>query len=324
VSGTLLNSSAVVLGFALLSPVLWSYLVFGVLLVVGLVAMFLRDDWQKARGFNRLILLGPIFYAAPVAAFGSEHFTVTKVIASIIPAWMPWHLFWVYFVGACFIAGGLSLVTRIQARLAASLFSMTFFLFVAMMHFPAWVRHPENRFALAFVFRELSFSAGALALAVSLTNSRERTTEIARTIARYFIAVAVLFFSYEQFMHPDHVPGIPLERVTPEWIWGHGIWTYLVAAVYAAAGAMLLVGKKTRAAAIWIGCAVFFVELAVYVPIAVVGRANLESFNYMADTLMFCGSILLLAGAMPKDDEHQISGKIESHTRGDRLSQAAE
>jgi uncharacterized membrane protein YphA (DoxX/SURF4 family) len=98
----------------------------------------------------------------------------------------------------------------------------------------------------------------------------------------------------------------------------------LVAAVYAAAGAMLLVGKKTRAAAIWIGCAVLFVELAVYVPIAVVGRANLESFNYMADTLMFCGSILLLAGAMPKDDEHQISGKIESHTRGDRLSQAAE
>jgi hypothetical protein len=39
---------------------------------------------------------------------------------------------------------------------------------------------------------------------------------------------------------------------------------------------------------------------------------------------MFCGSILLLAGAMPKDDEHQISEKIESHTRGDRLSRAAE
>src|SRR6185369_3329537 len=133
------------LGFALLSPVLWSYLVFGVALAVGLVAMFLRGDWQHARGFDRLILLGPIFYAAPLAAFGTEHFTLTKVIASIIPKWIPWHYFWAYLVGACFIAAALSLVTGIQARLAASLVALTMFLFVALMYFPSWLRHLDNR-----------------------------------------------------------------------------------------------------------------------------------------------------------------------------------
>jgi uncharacterized membrane protein len=84
-----------------------------VVLAIGLVAVFLRGDWQKARGFNKLILFGPLFYAAPLAAFGTEHFTLTEAITSIIPAWIPWHQFWAYFVSACFIAAALSLVTRI-------------------------------------------------------------------------------------------------------------------------------------------------------------------------------------------------------------------
>ena len=279
---------------------IWFYFVGGVVLAIGLVAIFLRADWQRARGFDKLILLGPLFYAAPIAAFGTEHFTVTEAITSIMPAWIPWHQFWVYFVGACFIAAALSLVTRIQARLSASL---TFFLFVALMHAPSWAQNPRNRFALAIVLREISFSGGALALAASLTQRwRKRGTQILATIARYFVAIPVLFFSFEQFMHGDHVPGILLEPVTPQWVYGHAIWTYLAAVVYAVAGALLLVGKKTRSAATWLGLTVLFVELVVYVPIGVVERASLNNgLNYLADTLMFCGAVLLLAGAMPRE-----------------------
>jgi uncharacterized membrane protein len=293
---------AVVVLLAIPSQVLWAYFAFAVVLAVGVAAMLLRGDWQKTRGFEKLILFGPLFYAAPVAAFGTEHFTVTEGIASIVPAWIPWHLFWVYLVGACFIAAGLSLVTKIQARLAASLLAFTFFMFVVLMDVPGWAQSPRDRFALTVALRELSFSGGALALAASLgARAREDAANVFATIARYFIAVPVLFYSFEQFLHADHVPGIPLEMVTPTWVYGHAIWTYLPAVVYAIAGAMLLVGKKTRAAATWAGLTVLFVELVVYVPIAVVDRANLEGFNYMADTLMFCGAVLLLAGAMPRE-----------------------
>jgi uncharacterized membrane protein YphA (DoxX/SURF4 family) len=302
-SGSLVNSSAAMAFVAIPSQVIWSYLAFGVVLAIGLVAIFVRGDWQKARGFDRLILLGPLFYAAPIAAFGTEHFTVTEGIASIIPAWIPWHQFWVYFVGACFIAAALSLVTGIEARLAASLLALTFFLFVVLMHAPAWAHDPRNRFGLTLVLREISFSGGALALAASLSEQwRERGEHILATIARYFLAIPVLFFSFEQFLHGDHVPGIPLEPLTPQWIYGHAIWTYLAAVVYAVAGTLLLVGKKTRAAAAWLGLTVLFVELVVYVPIGVVERASLDNgLNYVADTLMFCGAVLMLAGAMPRE-----------------------
>jgi len=289
--------------FAIPSDVIWSYFSFGVVSAIGLAVIFLRGDWQESRGLDKLILFGPLFYAAPLAAFGTEHFTQTQAIASIVPAWIPWHLFWAYFVGTCFIAAGLSLVTKIQARLAAGLLALTFFLFVVLMDAPGWAQEPRSRFAAALTLRELSFSGGALALAASLSAQwSERGARLFATIARYFIVIGVLFYSVEQFLHANYVPGVPLNRLTPTWIYGHAIWTYVAAVGYAVTGALLLIGKKTRAAATWLGLTVLFVELVVYVPIGIVDRASLGlGLNYMADTLMYCGAVLLLAGAMPRE-----------------------
>jgi uncharacterized membrane protein YphA (DoxX/SURF4 family) len=288
---------------AIPSEVIWSYCVGGVIFAIGVVAILVRGDWQKARGLDKLVLFGPVFYAAPLAAFGTEHFTLTKAIASIVPSWIPWHLFWTYFVGACFIAAALSLVTGVQARLSAGLLALNFFLFVVLMDVPGWVQNPRDRFALTLALRELSFSGGPLALAASFTQQwRERNTYILATIARYFVAIPVLFYSFEQFMHADHVPGVPLERLTPAYIHGHAFWAYLAAVVYAVGSILLLAGKKTRVAASWVGLSVFVVELFVYVPIAIVERASLDNgLNYLGDTLMFCGAVLLLAGAMPRE-----------------------
>ena len=44
------------------------------------------------------------------------------------------------------------------------------------------------------------------------------------------------------------------------------------------------------------------VELVVYAPIGIVERASLNNgLNYVGDTLMFCGAVLLIAGAMPRE-----------------------
>jgi uncharacterized membrane protein len=300
----LTNWSAVVALVIIPSQVVWSYSAFFVVLGIGLVMMFLRGDWQRARGLDKVILFGPLFYAAPIAAFGVEHFTLTEVIASIVPSWIPWHHFWTYLVGACFIAAALSLVTGIQTRLAASLLALTFFLFVVLMDVPFWAHHPHDRFGLTILLRELSFSGGPLALAASLGGQgRDLGRRILATIGRYFVAIPVLFYSFEQFLHADHVPGVPLEPLIPAYIHGHAIWSYIAAVVYAVGGILLLVNKRTRAAAAWVGLAVLLVELAVYVPIGVVERASLDKgLNYVADTLMFCGTVLLLAGAMPREE----------------------
>jgi len=303
VSGSLLSSAANPVLGAIPADVIWSSSVAVVVLAIGLAVIFLRDDWSRARGLDKLVLLGPPFYAAPLAAFGTEHFTRTDAIASIVPEFIPWHHFWAYFVGACFVAAALSLVTRIQTRLAAALLALTFFLFVVLMDVPGWAQDPKDRLAMTLALRELTFSGGALALAASLGGPRhERGAALAATISRYFVAIPVLVYSVEQFLHGDQVPGVPLNRVTPDYVYGHAIWTYLTAVVYALGGSLLLLGKKTRAAATWLGLTVLLVVVVVYVPIQFVERASLDTgFNFLADTLMFCGAILLLANAMPRE-----------------------
>jgi uncharacterized membrane protein YphA (DoxX/SURF4 family) len=283
------------------ADVTWSYTVSGCVLALGLVVLVRRGGWREVPGLEKLILLGPLFYAAPLAAFGIEHFTRTQGIASLVPAFLPWHRFWAYFVGACFVAAPLSLVTGIQARLSASLLALTFFLFVVLMDAPVWIQRPGDRFALALVLRQLAFSGGALALAATLSEPGRRR-DLFATTARYFVALAALYYSVEQFAHADHVPGVPLRAVTPSYILGHGLWAYVAAVGYAITGILLVVGRKTRAAAAWLGATVLLVELVVYVPIGVVERASLNNgLNYVGDTLMFCGAVLLMAGAMPRE-----------------------
>jgi uncharacterized membrane protein YphA (DoxX/SURF4 family) len=302
---SLVHSSTFLALAVIPSQVIWSYSVSGAVFATGLATIFLRGNWQRAQGLDKLILFGPLFYAAPLAAFGTEHFTLNAAIASMVPSFIPWHVFWAYFIGACFIAAGFSLVTGIQARLAASLLALNFFLFVVLMDVPGWLQNPRDRIALALAFRELSFSAGPLALAASLAPQwRQQGNSLQATVARYFIALAVLYYSFEQFLHASNVPGVPLERMTPSYIVGHAFWAYLAAVVYAVGGVLLLIGRKTRLAAAVVGLSVFIVELFVYVPIGVVDRASLDNgLNYVGDTLMFCGAVLLLAGAMPREEK---------------------
>ena len=301
---SLVVSPAAVALVAIPMEVTWSYAVAGLVFVTGIVAIFLRGEWRTEPKLDKLILFGPLFYAVPIAAFGTEHFTLAKGIASIVPAWIPWHLFWVYLVGAGLIAAAFSLVTGIWVRLSSSLLALMFFLFVALMDVPGCIRNPHNRFTIILAFRELSFCAGPLALAASLSEEQSpRAARVAATIARYFIAIPVLFYAIEQLLHADHVPGIPLEMVTPAWLFGHSIWTYITAIVYAIAGIPLLVGKKARAAAAWIGLSVLLVILVEYVPIAVTDHDRLEGLNYLFDTLMYCGTVLMLAAAMPRSEQ---------------------
>src|SRR5215472_15570789 len=96
VSCNLANTPAAMIFLAIPREVIWSYSVGGVVFAIGIATIFLHGDWQKARGLEKLILFGPVFYAAPLAAFGTEHFTLTEIVASFVPAWIPWHMFWAY------------------------------------------------------------------------------------------------------------------------------------------------------------------------------------------------------------------------------------
>src|SRR5208337_2934063 len=75
-----------------------------------------KSDLAQARGLDKIVALSNLCFAAPLAVFGAEHFADSKDIMQIVPRYMPWHLFWTYFVGTALIAAGLSIATRIQVQ----------------------------------------------------------------------------------------------------------------------------------------------------------------------------------------------------------------
>ena len=130
--------------FGLPRTVFWIYVCASLLFVIGLIKI--SKELPQERGLDKIMPFGRLFFAIPMAVFGSEHFTVTADIAALIPRWIPAHTFWVYLVGIGFLCAALSIVVLVQARLAAALVGMTLLIFVFLMDVPAVVANPHNRF----------------------------------------------------------------------------------------------------------------------------------------------------------------------------------
>ncbi|WP_158944962.1 DoxX family membrane protein [Granulicella sp. S190] len=281
--------------------VFWLWFVGLVFLAVGLVAS--RKNLAAVHGLDKWIELGPAFVAAPLAVFSAEHFVSANSMQQMVPAWMTAHLFWVYFVGCALIAAATSLVAMKFVRLSATLLGVMFLLFVLMLHLPFAMTHPGERIAWTMVLRETAFACGAWALAVSQDpESRTGKRDWIILILRSCVAIAVIFFGVEQVLHPEFAPGVPDDKLTPAWIPLHTLWGYPVGVFLLIAGAALLLNFKPRTAAIWIGVLMTLLSAFLYLPILAVTHdpsQMTEAINFVADTLMFGGAALLLAGALP-------------------------
>jgi len=59
-----------------------------------------------------LIKSGPFLLAVSTIGFGIDHLRYLRLVASLIPSWISWRLFWCYLAAFAFIASGLSLGSR--------------------------------------------------------------------------------------------------------------------------------------------------------------------------------------------------------------------
>jgi uncharacterized membrane protein len=182
-----------------------------------------------------------------------------------------------------------------------------FFLFVCILYLPSALTHPQDRFGWTYALRDLCFCAGAWALAgLHGRASSPRESKWLILFARSVFALAAIFYAVEHFLHSDFAPGVPLEKTTPSWVPFPGIWAYLAGAVLLAAGIGLALNKKSRLAATSIGALMSVLTLLLYLPILILARGGSEindALNYAADTLLFAGSALALASALPRDPD---------------------
>ena len=272
------------------------------LLVVALWAA--KSDIARARGLDKIVALSNLCFAVPLAVFGALHLASAEFLMSMVPSYMPWRLFWAYLVGLALLCASLSIATKIQVRWSGLLFGIMMFLFVAMLDIPGVVASPGDRFAWTLAIRESAFAGGGWILAGSAMSGRGKDMLIA--VGRVTIAIAAIFYGVEHFLHPLACPGVPLEKLMPAWIPGRMLIGDLTGAFLLAAGIGILLARKTRMAATFLGSWIVLLVLFIYGPILVVSLMDpntgvkIEGINYFADTLLFAGAILGLASATPR------------------------
>ncbi|HUA83995.1 MAG TPA: hypothetical protein VMB85_09060 [Bryobacteraceae bacterium] len=268
------------------------------LLVIGLVAA--KNDIAQARGIDTVVALNYVCFALPLAVFGAEHFSPAKLLLNMVPRYMPWRLFWLYFVGVALIAASLSIATKIQVRWSGLLLGIMMFLFVAILYLPGAVT-VGSRIAWTVVFRESSFGGAGWVLAGIAIGGNGGGRLI--TVGRVLIAIAAIFFGVQHFLHPLGLPVVPLERQMPRWIPAGAFIDYLTGAFLILAGICFLLARMTRMAATYLGAWILFLVIVIYGPVLIGALADpntgvkIEGISYFADTLLFGGVILSLARA---------------------------
>jgi uncharacterized membrane protein len=278
-----------------------------------------RDDIARARGLDKIVALSNLCFAAPLAVFGALHLAAAKSLMTMVPSYMPWPLFWAYFFGFALLAASLSIATKILVRWSGLLFGIAMFCFVGMMDIPGALENPRDGFGWILAIREMAFGAGGWILAANAMSGQAMTKMMTETttgqakskliaVGRVVIAIAAIFYGVEHFLHPLGAPGVPLQKIMPEWIPGRPLIGYLTGAILLVAGASILLARKTRLAATYLGTWIVLLVVFIYGPILIAALTNpstdvkIEGINYFFDTLLFAGVILALASATPHSD----------------------
>jgi uncharacterized membrane protein len=148
----------------------------GCLVVAGTLPQPAAGSGRSIVWLDKLIPLGVYPLAFMVIVFGADHFIHVKFVASMVPAWIPGHVFWTYFAGAALIASGVGMITRIKSRLAATLLGAMLLTWVIILHIPRAIADPYSGIGGEWtsVFEALAESGIAFILGETLSEKDRR------------------------------------------------------------------------------------------------------------------------------------------------------
>jgi uncharacterized membrane protein len=299
--------------FGIDGQVFWPYFAGAAALALGLVFLPTQEI-RRAHGFDKLIWFGPLLVAMPMAIFGADHFMFAKFVAMIVPKWMPWRLFWAYFVGVALLAAAAGLTTRIYWRLAATMLGIMLLLFVLMMHIPNFIRLPHLISVRALLLRDTTLGAGIFSFAAwrnleatergGHAGFREVGSPLV-VIIRVLVAIPIAIFGILHIQNPAFAPGFPQDDPSlfislPSSIPAHVLWGYINGAIFIGCAVGLLTRRFARRSAMTLGVTVLVFVVVAYLPLTIRHASDVTTgLNYLAIHLALAGATLMLAGAIP-------------------------
>ena len=132
---------------------------------------------EKSFVSNKFLLIaGRIFFSIMLIAFGIDHFLYTEFVATLVPGWIPGHIFWTYFGAVALIGSGVCILLKIKIQLVATLLGIMLLLWLVILHIPRAIADPNEGKGneITSVFQALAFSGIAFIIAVCAGNAKQK------------------------------------------------------------------------------------------------------------------------------------------------------
>lgn len=139
-----------------------------------IVVVSAAPEWWRNKLPVNAGYLGKFCFAISLPAFGLSHFLYAQGAVGLIPAWIPWPLFWTYFTGVAHIAAGISILTNILSQLAATLLATMFSLFVLLLHLSRVITSPGSRLEWTMIFVAITMTGAAWLVAGSIKTTSKQ------------------------------------------------------------------------------------------------------------------------------------------------------
>jgi uncharacterized membrane protein len=176
-----------------------------------------------------------------------------------------------------------------------------FFLFLVLLHIPRIAGNSGNGNEWTSGFVALAMCGGAWILAnAAPLEAREKADPFLK-LGRYFFALAFVAFGIQHFVFGRYAAGLG-----PPWIPGRPLLAYLFGVIFVAAGAAIIIGKKTEMAAILLGAITFLYFLLLYVPLIIEHVHDSLPWTRGFEILALCGSALVLASSLPREENERV------------------
>jgi hypothetical protein len=158
----------------------WSVFPLAVMLSAAWVLyVWFADPWDRKHlrfiSGNGGLRIAHLLYGVSLVFFGVAHFIDVKDTLSLIPIWIPGHLFWAYFTGTAFVAAGIAVVIGLCARLAVALSALQIGLFLLLVWIPILAAGSK----ISFQWSETILTGALLAAAWTIADSYRGTPWLA-------------------------------------------------------------------------------------------------------------------------------------------------